>query len=85
MPALLKSGQTLIFNNTKVIYARLFFQKETGAHIEIFCLEPLVPADYARNFESNYYCEWSCMVGNLKNGVTVLFSVVLNGGRMRWF
>ena len=66
VPALLKSGQTLIFNNTKVIYARLFFQKETGAHIEIFCLEPLVPADYARNFESNYYCEWSCMVGNLK-------------------
>lgn len=66
VPALLKSGQTLIFNNTKVIYARLFFQKETGAHIEIFCLEPLVPADYARNFESNYCCEWSCMVGNLK-------------------
>lgn len=62
----LKKGETLIFNNTKVIYARLFFQKPTGAHIEIFCLEPSRPADYARNFAATGHCEWSCMVGNLK-------------------
>lgn len=62
----LKPGQTLIFNNTKVIHARLFFQKETGAHIEVFCLEPFQPADYARNFATSGSCEWSCMVGNLK-------------------
>lgn len=66
VPCLLQSGQTLIFNNTKVIYARLLFQKLTGARIEIFCLEPLLPADYAQNFASNCRCEWSCMVGNLK-------------------
>lgn len=63
---ILKTGQTLIFNNTKVIYARLFFQKPTGAHIEVFCLEPYSPADYVRNFASYASCEWSCMVGNLK-------------------
>lgn len=62
----LQAGQTLIFNNTKVIHARLFFQKGTGAHIEVFCLEPFQPADYARNFAATGSCEWSCMVGNLK-------------------
>lgn len=62
----LQAGQTLIFNNTKVIYARLFFQKETGAHIEVFCLEPFQPSDYALNFATSGSCEWSCMVGNLK-------------------
>ncbi|MDE5639929.1 MAG: S-adenosylmethionine:tRNA ribosyltransferase-isomerase [Odoribacter sp.] len=49
----LQAGQTLIFNNTKVIYARLFFQKETGAHIEVFCLEPFQPSDYALNFATS--------------------------------
>lgn len=66
VPQLLASGNTLIFNNTKVIYARLFFQKPTGAHIEIFCLEPAFPEDYAQNFAASRSCEWSCMVGNLK-------------------
>ncbi len=63
---ILQPGQTLLFNNTKVIHARLLFQKETGAHIEVFCLEPFQPADYARNFASAGSCEWSCLVGNLK-------------------
>lgn len=62
----LQEGQTLIFNNTKVIYARLFFQKPTGARIEVFCLEPACPADYAQNFASSGGCEWICMVGNSK-------------------
>lgn len=66
VPQLLASGNTLVFNNTKVIYARLFFQKPTGAHIEIFCLEPAFPEDYAQNFAASRSCEWSCMVGNLK-------------------
>lgn len=66
VPELLKRGQTLIFNNTKVIYARLFFRKQTGARIEIFCLEPAEPSDYSRNFAAVGSCEWSCMVGNLK-------------------
>lgn len=66
VPEILHSGQTLVFNNTKVIHARIFFRKTTGANIEIFCLEPHVPADYAQNFAAHKSCEWSCMVGNLK-------------------
>lgn len=63
---LLQSGQTLVFNNTKVIHARIFFRKPTGATIEVFCLEPVAPVDYALNFASRGTCVWSCMVGNLK-------------------
>lgn len=66
VPELLQAGQTLIFNNTKVIHARLFFRKPTGARIEIFCLEPSEPSDYARNFAAVGCCEWNCMAGNLK-------------------
>lgn len=66
VPDILQPGQTLIFNNTKVIHARLFFRKSTGAIIEVFCLEPFLPADYARNFASRGACQWICMVGNLK-------------------
>lgn len=66
VPSLLRPDDILIFNNTRVIYARLFFQKPTGARIEVFCLEPLQPADYAQNFASRHSCDWICMVGNLK-------------------
>lgn len=60
------AGSTLVFNNTKVIHARLIFFKETGARIEIFCLEPLDPADYAIAFQSTGSCQWKCIVGNLR-------------------
>lgn len=63
---ILQPGQTLVFNNTKVIHARIFCRKATGANIEIFCLEPFSPADYAQNFSARNSCEWVCMVGNLK-------------------
>ncbi|MDH6358462.1 S-adenosylmethionine:tRNA ribosyltransferase-isomerase [Parabacteroides sp. PF5-9] len=56
----------LIFNNTRVIQARLLFQKETGAQIEIFCLEPAVPHDYIQIFQQTKQCSWTCLVGNLK-------------------
>ncbi|MCW0483069.1 S-adenosylmethionine:tRNA ribosyltransferase-isomerase [Gaoshiqia sediminis] len=56
----------LVFNNTKVIRARLHFQKATGAHIEIFCLDPEDPADYQLAFQQTQSCTWNCMVGNLK-------------------
>lgn len=56
----------LVYNNTRVIQARLIFQKTTGAHIEVFCLEPLLPADYAQSLATNSECIWKCMVGNLK-------------------
>lgn len=66
LPDYLEPNSLLVYNNTKVIHARLFFFKETGARIEIFCLEPLSPADYAQNFQSTETCEWLCLVGNLK-------------------
>ncbi|WP_372771952.1 S-adenosylmethionine:tRNA ribosyltransferase-isomerase [Mangrovibacterium sp.] len=62
----LPAGSLLVFNNTKVIRARLLFQKETGANIEIFCLDPLEPADYQIAFQQTKTCSWNCMVGNLK-------------------
>ncbi len=56
----------LVFNNTRVIRARILFQKETGAVIEILCLEPIFPFDYSLSFGSKEPVEWKCIVGNLK-------------------
>jgi S-adenosylmethionine:tRNA ribosyltransferase-isomerase len=60
----------LVFNNTRVIQARLLFRKETGAQIEIFCLEPQEPSDYAQAFAQTQSCVWLCLVGNLKRWKT---------------
>lgn len=62
----LPADALLVFNNTKVIRARLIFFKPTGARIEIFCLEPYLPADYERAFATKGATQWRCMVGNLK-------------------
>lgn len=62
----LPEGSLMVFNNTRVIQARLLFQKETGARIEIFCLEPVEPHDYALVFQQTERCSWTCLVGNLK-------------------
>ena len=62
----LPQGSLMVFNNTKVIQARLHFKKETGATIEIFLMEPAVPKDYELIFQSTGKCSWYCMVGNLK-------------------
>lgn len=77
----------LVCNNTRVIHARIVFHKSTGARIEVFCLEPIGPSDYALSLSSTTGCEWICLVGNLKKwkegkltqpvemgGETVLFS-----------
>ena len=66
IPVHLPSGALMVFNNTKVIQARMHFRKETGALIEIFLLEPASPADYEMMFQSNERCSWYCLVGNLK-------------------
>ncbi len=66
LPNYLEKGEMMVFNNTKVIQARLHFQKETGALIEVFCLEPAAPNDYALNFQQTERCSWLCMIGNLK-------------------
>lgn len=62
----LPEGQLLVFNNTKVIRARIVMHKPSGARIEVFCLEPRDPADYERAFAARGECLWSCIVGNLK-------------------
>lgn len=63
---LLPKNCILIYNNTRVINARLRFRKESGAIIEIFCLEPYSPTDYALNFAATEGCSWQCLVGNSK-------------------
>lgn len=66
LPDYLPAGSLMIFNNTKVIQARLHFRKETGALIEVFCLEPARPNDYALNFQQTERSDWFCLIGNLK-------------------
>lgn len=66
LPDYLPANSLIIFNNTKVIQARLHFHKETGALIEVFCLEPIQPNDYALNFQQTEHAVWLCMIGNLK-------------------
>ena len=66
LPEILPENSCLVFNNTRVIQARLEFFKPTGSRIEIFCLEPHMPAAYEQSFSSTESCVWKCMVGNLK-------------------
>jgi S-adenosylmethionine:tRNA ribosyltransferase-isomerase len=62
----LPADSLLIFNNTRVIRARILFRKTTGASIEVFCLEPLLPSEYELSFSSKKPVEWKCIAGNLK-------------------
>lgn len=71
LPQYLPSGALMVFNNTKVIQARLHFRKAStdgvqGALIEVFCLEPALPNDYQLNFSQEGCVQWYCLVGNLK-------------------
>ncbi len=66
LPGLLPADTLMVFNDTKVVPARMFFRRPSGAHIEIFCLEPVSPPEYDRNFASSERCEWKCIVGNAK-------------------
>ena len=66
LPEHLPQGALMVFNNTKVIQARLHFRKETGALIEIFLLEPAKPADYEQMFQTRDCCQWLCIIGNQK-------------------
>ena len=59
-------GTCLVFNNTKVIKARFLFRKDSGAKIEVFCVEPLSPAEYENSFGSKSPVVWKCIIGNLK-------------------
>lgn len=66
LPNYLPQGALMVFNNTKVIQARIHFRKETGALIEVFLLEPAAPADYEQMFTTTSQCTWNCLVGNSK-------------------
>ena len=66
LPTLLPDKALMVFNDTKVVPARLHFCKESGAHIEIFCLEPLDPVEYNTAFASRERCVWKCVIGNAK-------------------
>ena len=74
---LLPADSLMVFNDTKVVPARLHFQRETGAHIEIFCLEPVTPEEYVSMFAVTDRCRWKCIVGNVKrwkNDTLTLFN-----------
>ncbi len=66
LPDLLPASSIMVFNDTKVVPARLHFQRPTGAHIEIFCLQPVEPAEYSTVFTSVGRCVWRCVIGNPK-------------------
>ncbi|MBQ2105085.1 MAG: S-adenosylmethionine:tRNA ribosyltransferase-isomerase [Bacteroidales bacterium] len=76
LPSLLPEGAIMVFNETKVVPARMFFQRDTGAHIEIFCLEPVNPPEYNTIFASTECCSWKCVVGNLKKWKNDVLSLI---------
>ena len=79
VPRLLPQQSMLVYNNTRVINARLRFQKpNAGAVIEIFCLEPIAPRDYAQVFQTTNQCSWLCFVGNSKRWKAGSLTQVVN-------
>ena len=66
LPDALPPGSLMVFNDTRVVPARMFFHRPSGAHIEIFCLEPVSPSEYALAFASVGQCSWKCVIGNAK-------------------
>ena len=66
IPEFLPENSLMVFNDTKVVPARLHFQRRSGAHIEIFCLEPVQPNEYVTMFATSGSCRWHCIVGNVK-------------------
>lgn len=66
LPSLVDANSLMVFNETRVVPARLHFQRETGAHIEIFCLEPVSPPEYNLSFAATSSCLWKCVIGNAK-------------------
>ena len=78
LPGFISQGALMVFNNTRVIQARLRFRKETGAQIEVFCLVPEQPADYQQMFQETKECVWQCLVGNSSRWKGGVLSQVIN-------
>ena len=66
LPGFLPENAIMVFNDTKVVPARLHFHRQSGAHIEIFCLQPVLPVEYNTAFASTESCQWQCVIGNSK-------------------
>jgi S-adenosylmethionine:tRNA ribosyltransferase-isomerase len=82
LPAYLPAGATLLFNDTRVIHARLRFELASGAPLEILCLEPLAPAEHQQNFSHSSPVRWKCLVGGnrkWKSGVVERALLTSNG------
>ena len=80
LPEYIPEGSFMVFNDTKVVPARLHFRRESGAHIEIFCLQPVEPSDYAQAFASTESCSWQCVIGNAKRWKEDLLSYYIPEG-----
>ena len=78
----LPAGSLMVFNDTKVVPARLFFRRPTGAHIEVFCLEPVEPAEYNTNFAATERCRWKCVIGNAKRWKDDVLSLDVDSGEL---
>lgn len=83
LPDELPQGALLLFNNTKVVRARLIFHKQTGARVEIFCLEPHEPADYERAFAATERSSWRAIIGNSKKWRGGALSIAYDSGELR--
>ena len=79
LPDLIAPDSLMVFNNTRVIHARILFKKHTGAIVEVFCLSPSSPKDYALNFQQTKTTTWTCMVGNAKRWKQEYLLLVLSG------
>lgn len=79
LPELLPEGALMVFNDTKVVPARLHFKRDTGAIVEIFCLRPVLPVEYNLAFASTASCRWECVIGNSKRWKGDLLSFFAEG------
>jgi S-adenosylmethionine:tRNA ribosyltransferase-isomerase len=83
LPTLLPANTLLVFNDTKVVQARLLFQKETGGIVEIFCLEPLSPyTEVQLAMQQTGNCTWKCLVGNNKRWKSGSLHLQFEGGTL---
>lgn len=79
-PQFLPDKAIMVFNDTKVVPARLHFRRQSGAHIEIFCLQPVEPAEYSEAFTVVGHCRWQCVIGNSKRWKDDLLSYYVPDG-----
>ena len=80
LPEYIPADSLMVFNDTKVVPARLHFKRDTGANIEIFCLQPVEPAEYNTAFAAAEHCSWQCVIGNSKRWKDDLLSYAIPDG-----